>query len=102
MMPPWAILIRFFELIEKYLWELDVTTAEHVIFCADGARRYWKRIDPLAKKLGIAVHFEVIDYTHAKQNLATIIEKLPKALGSKQTTNVRQTMERPVMEGQFA
>jgi hypothetical protein len=79
---------QVFELIEKYLRELDVTTAEHVIFCADGARRYWKRIDPLAKKLGIAVHFEVIDYTHAKQNLATIIEKLPKALGSKQTTNV--------------
>ena len=90
---------QVFELIEKYLRELDVTTAEHVIFCADGARRYWKRIDPLAKKLGIAVHFEVIDYTHAKQNLATIIEKLPKALGSKQTTNVAKQWDDLLWKG---
>jgi len=59
-------------------------SAEHVVFCADGARRYWKRIGPLAEKLEIAVHFEVIDYTHAKQNLMTIIEKLPKTMGARQ------------------
>jgi hypothetical protein len=81
---------QVFTLIEKYLRQLDVTKAENVVFCADGARRYWTRIDPLAKKLGIAVHFEVIDYTHAKQNLAPIIEKLPKSMASRQIEKIRQ------------
>jgi hypothetical protein len=81
---------QVFSLIEKYLRQLDITKAENVVFCADGARRYWTRIDPLAKKLGIAVHFEVIDYTHAKQNLAPIIEKLPKSMASRQIEKIRQ------------
>jgi hypothetical protein len=75
---------QVFALIEKYLCELDITKAEHVVFCADGARRYWKRIGPLAEKLEIAVCFEVIDYTHAKQNLVSIIEKLPKSMNPRQ------------------
>ena len=73
---------QVFMLIERYLRQLDITTAEHVVFCADGARRYWKRIGPMAEKLGIAVSFEVIDYTHAKQNLTAIVDKLPKTMGS--------------------
>ncbi len=80
---------QVFTLIEKYLRQLDVTKAENVVFCADGARRYWTRTDPLAKKLWIAVHFEVIDYTHAKQNLAPIIEKLPKSMASRQIEKIR-------------
>jgi len=79
-----------FELIEAYLRQLQASTAEHVVFCADGARRYWKRIGPLAEKLQIAVHFEIIDYTHAKQNLVEIIEKLPKKMGARQTAQVSQ------------
>lgn len=79
---------QVFELIESYLRQLDAATAEHVIFCADGARRYWKRIGPLAKKVEIAVHFEVIDYTHAKQNLMSIIEKLPKTMGARRISKI--------------
>ena len=56
-----------FELLEIYLRELNVTAAERVVFCCDGARSYWKRTGPLAKRLGISIHHEVIDYTHAKQ-----------------------------------
>jgi hypothetical protein len=69
-----------FELIEAYLRQLDIGKAEQVIFCADGARGYWKRFGPLAKKLKLTGHFEVIDYTHAKQNLLQITEELPKKM----------------------
>jgi hypothetical protein len=48
-----------FELIENYLCQLDIGKAEQVIFCADGARSYWKRFGPLAKKLKLMGHFEV-------------------------------------------
>lgn len=81
---------QVFELLEAYLRQIEASTAEHVIFCADGARRYWKRFRPLAQKLGVAVHFEVIDYTHAKQNLAEVIDKLPKKMGTRQTAQVAQ------------
>ena len=79
---------QVFVLIEQYLRQLDITTAEHVVFCADGARRYWKRIGPMAEKLGITVSFEVIDYTHAKQNLTTIVDKLPKKMGALKISKV--------------
>lgn len=79
---------QVFTLIEQYLRQIGISTAEHVVFCADGARRYWKRIGPMAKRLGIGVSFEVIDYTHAKQNLATIVDKLPKTMGSRKIADL--------------
>lgn len=69
-----------FELIEAYLRRLGVGGAEQVIFCADGARSYWKRFGPLAKKLNLTAHFEVIDYTHAKQSLLQLSEALPQKM----------------------
>jgi hypothetical protein len=69
-----------FDLLEIYLRELDILKAQRVVFCCDGARSYWKRTGPLAQKLGISSHYEVIDYTHAKQNLYEIVNRLPKKL----------------------
>ncbi|PID40445.1 MAG: hypothetical protein CR984_03125 [Proteobacteria bacterium] len=69
-----------FELLEAYLRRLGIGKAEQVIFCADGARSYWKRFGPLAKKLNLTGCFEVIDYTHAKQNLLQIAEVLPQKI----------------------
>ena len=71
---------KAFELIEAYLRRLGIVEAEQVIFCADGARSNWKRFGPLAKKLNLTGHFEVIDYTHAKQNLLQITEALPQKM----------------------
>ncbi len=79
---------QVFELIEQYLLQLDITKAAYVVFCADGATKYWKRIGPMAKKIGIATFFEVIDYTHAKQNLSTIIDKLPKKKGAEKIAKI--------------
>ena len=67
-----------FTLLETYLRELNISKADRIVFCCDGARSYWNKTGSLAKKLGIANHYEVIDYTHAKQNLFEIIDKLPE------------------------
>jgi len=73
-----------FTLLETYLRELNISKADRIVFCCDGARSYWNRTGPLAKKLGIANHYEVIDYTHAKQNLFEIIDKLPEKIPGKE------------------
>ena len=64
-----------FQLLEGYLRQLDVARAEMVIFCADGARKYWRRFTALARRLELNAHLEIIDYTHAKQNLNEIVAK---------------------------
>ncbi len=69
-----------FDLLQDYLQRLDARNADTVIFCADGARKYWTRFGALAKKLQLKPHFEVVDYTHAKQNLNEIIGHLPAKL----------------------
>jgi len=77
-----------FDLLEAYLKKLNAPSARNVVFCGDGARSYWKRFPLLAKKLGIKSHYEIIDYTHAKQNLQEVIDKLPESLDSKKLTEI--------------
>lgn len=90
-----------FKLLETYLTELEITKADRVVFCCDGARSYWKRIKPLAEKLGIPVHHEVIDYTHAKQNLFEIIEKLPILTPSKKKKQITVNWLNLLWQGKF-
>ncbi len=90
-----------FELLEIYLTELDVTAAKRVIFCCDGTRSYWKRTGPLAKRLGISIHYEVIDYTHAKQNLHEIVDKLPKRISIKEKSKIVEYWKSLLWDGKF-
>lgn len=77
-----------FELLAGYLRQVNATEADKVVFCGDGARQYWKRFSALADKLKIKEYYEIIDYTHAKQNLHEIIEKLPKKMGDKKVARI--------------
>ena len=77
-------------------------TACRVVFCCDGAISYWKRIGPLSKKLGISVHYEVMDYTHAKQNLHEIIEKLPKSIPSKEKKKTAESWKNLLWNGKIS
>lgn len=77
-----------FDLLEEYLSNMSLQNAGRVVFCGDGARSYWKRIGPMMKRLGVARHHEVIDYTHAKQNLNEVIAMLPKKLSAKEVTKI--------------
>jgi len=88
-----------FALLETYLRELGVSKADRVVFCCDGARSYWKRTAPLAKKLGVSNFYEVIDYTHAKQNLYELIDKLPKNTSAKDKNQIIEKWKNLLWEG---
>lgn len=90
-----------FDLLEIYLRELDILKAKRVVFCCDGARSYWKRTGPLAKKLGISSHYEVIDYTHAKQNLHEIVNRLPKRTPVKERNRITESWKSLLWDGKF-
>lgn len=90
-----------FELLETYLHELNIAKADRVVFCCDGARSYWKRTGPLIERLGITAHYEVIDYTHAKQNLHEIIDKLPKKIAAQEKRRITETWKNLLWKGKF-
>jgi len=52
---------NFFDLLELYLQQLDLTTSDRVVFCADGAPCLWKRIPELMDRLGVSNWYEALD-----------------------------------------
>jgi len=71
-----------FELLERYLRALDLSEVKRVVFCGDGAEWIWADVEPLIQRLGLeaACTHQVLDYTHAKQNLHQILAWVPKRL----------------------
>jgi hypothetical protein len=63
-----------FRLMESYLRELEVTTADRVLFVADGARWIWNRVASLMRRLGVDPEQvdELVDFYHAVEHLGTI------------------------------
>lgn len=73
--------IECFKMLEKYLVEMSIPKLDRIVFCGDGAPWIWKGISKLCNKLDIQVPVhEVIDYTHAKQNLNDLLDLLPTKL----------------------
>jgi len=91
-----------FELLEDHLRQIDLSRADGVIFCADGASKYWKRFSALAERLEVSACFEVIDYTHAKQNLKLVTDKLPKTLENKKRTTIIKEWKNLLWQGDLA
>src|SRR3954447_4845605 len=63
-----------FKLMEFYLSELKITTADKVLFIADGARWIWNRVGALLRRLEVKpdqVH-ELVDFYHAVEHLGKI------------------------------
>jgi len=67
-----------FCLLADYLKALQIQDALEVAVIADGAPWIWDRAKPMLQKLGVADEkiTEVVDYYHACQHLAQVIEKL--------------------------
>lgn len=63
-----------FRLLEEYLRQFNLAEAQSITFCCDGGAWIWNRIPRLAKNLNITAYNEVLDYTHAKQNLRNILD----------------------------
>src|SRR4051794_39734104 len=63
-----------FKLMEFYLRELGITTADKVLFVADGARWIWNRVGAMLRRLGVAPDRvnELVDFYHAVEHLGKI------------------------------
>ena len=63
-----------FKLMEFYLRELKIATADKVLFVADGARWIWNRVGALLRRLGIKPEQvnEVVDFYHVVEHLGKI------------------------------
>ena len=64
-----------FDMLEQYLVVLDWTAVSRLVFCGDGARWIWLGVEALCRKFAFEPSrtYQVIDYTHAKQNLRELI-----------------------------
>lgn len=64
-----------FALLEQYLVVLDWSAVSRIVFCGDGAKWIWLGVKTLCQKFGFdpGQIYQVIDYTHAKQNLRELI-----------------------------
>jgi hypothetical protein len=63
-----------FKLMEFYLRELKITTADKVLFVADGARWIWNRAGAMLRRLGVKSEQvnELVDFYHAVEHLGKI------------------------------
>src|SRR3982074_818855 len=63
-----------FKLMEFYLQELKITTADKVLFVADGARWIWNRVGALPRRLGVEAGRvnELVAFYHAVEHLGKI------------------------------
>ena len=70
----------FLKLLEKYLIKLQVNTSSEVVLCGDGAPWIWERVPALLEKVGVDPQkiTQVIDWTHAKQNLMEAFMLIPR------------------------
>jgi hypothetical protein len=76
-----------FKLMECYLRESKITTADTILFVADGARWIWNRAGALLRRLGVKTEQvnELVDFYHAVEHLGQIA-----ALQRRRTASERQ------------
>ena len=70
----------FLELFEHYLVRLRIEKASEVLLAGDGAPWIWERLPKLIRETGgeSLQITEIIDWTHAEQNLRQALATLPK------------------------
>lgn len=68
--------LQAFELLQQWLTHYNLADAERITFCADGGLAIWDKVKPMFERLGVRSYKEVVDYTHAKQNMQEVIDKI--------------------------
>ncbi|MCP4252833.1 MAG: hypothetical protein GY775_05395 [Candidatus Scalindua sp.] len=74
-----------FALLEQYLSVLPLEQAEKIVFCGDGASWIWSDVVSLCERMKLEtskVH-QVLDYTHAKQQLGKLLDYVGTKGGAK-------------------
>ncbi len=75
-----ASLDDFFELLKQYLLSINLSEASEIVFCADGGNGIWPRTEELIEELELNQAKQVLDYTHAKQNMNIVKKTISDAL----------------------
>lgn len=70
----------FFELLKQYLLSINLDDASEIVFCADGGNGIWPRTEKLISELGLSNAKQILDYTHAKQNINIVKKSISDAL----------------------
>jgi len=70
----------FFELLKNYLLSINIQEASEIVFCADGGNGIWPRTEQLIETLALSQAKQILDYTHAKQNINIVKKTLTDAL----------------------
>jgi len=71
---------QFFELLKSHLQAINLDEAAEIVFCADGGNGIWSRTEKLIDELGLKDAKQILDYTHAKQNIAFVTKTIADAL----------------------
>ncbi|MCP4363805.1 MAG: hypothetical protein GY800_00660 [Planctomycetes bacterium] len=70
----------FFELLKQYLLSINLEEASEIVFCADGGNGIWPRTEMLIRELELHNAKQILDYTHAKQNMNAVKKIIADAL----------------------
>jgi len=93
-----------FSLLEQYLTALPLQQAERIVFCGDGAPWIWSDTVELCKRLNLnmtKVH-QVLDYTHAKQQLGKLLDYVGKqGKGKRKKGNLDQKWKNLLWNGEI-
>jgi hypothetical protein len=92
-----------FKLMEFYLRELAIATADRILFVADGARWIWNRVGALLRRLGIKAEQldELVDFYHAVEHLGKIAALQRRWTGPERQTWIRRQRRR-LLKGKIA
>jgi len=71
---------NFFELLREYLLSINLDEASEIVFCADGGKGIRPGIDKLICELSLSDAKQILDYTHAKQNISIVKKLISDAL----------------------
>lgn len=71
---------EMFDLLEHYLQRFDLAQVARIVFTADGGTWLWNDTEKLIKRLNLDSKkvYQVLDYTHAIQNLNEMIDFISK------------------------
>jgi hypothetical protein len=91
----------FFELLKQYLLSINLDEASEIVFCADGGNGIWPRTEKLISELSLSNAKQILDYTHAKQNISIVRKIISDALklSDKQSTKLSKQVRELLWNG---